>query len=524
MVKFLQGTQSQFKSLQTKDVNALYFITDSQRIYKGDNPEPVVSTSIKFVSELPASADALSDILYVYPDPASGDLVFRHWNGTEYEPVGGGTIASGVEEGSIVFSSFSSEIISSEIGEEASSSKLVTETAVVGYVDKVKETITKSIQDLSDEVDTHNEAFKAARVDAHETDSSKITLVFTDFNGAEHKVDLDKEKFLKNASLSEDGKTLTLTMTDDSSVDIDLTEIVADASTVKTTEDIVVTTKVGELAANSTIPAGTSVQDLLVRILSQEKNPTKSNPSVASFSVTNNGEGTEFEAGTEITPKWNATFGAGSYTYKSTASKDPITPVSGTGVAVTKWEIFQGNTSGSLIGSEASGVGDAYTLGDSNVTYTARVTYGDGNFALTNLNKLPETDVQITGSTATKTATISTFRKMFAGGVSSAAEVNSALIRGLSASEKAVKKVFEFNAKVGDTRLLLAIPASLTTADPTFEYFTMSWEGFSGFTKLSTVQVADARGESYGMVDYTVYSYAPASAFEAETQFRATIN
>ena len=36
-VLFKQGTLSQYTSLGTKDPNTLYFITDTHKIYKGDN-------------------------------------------------------------------------------------------------------------------------------------------------------------------------------------------------------------------------------------------------------------------------------------------------------------------------------------------------------------------------------------------------------------------------------------------------------------------------------------------------------
>lgn len=294
------------------------------------------------------------------------------------------------------------------------------------------------------------------------------------------------------------------------------------AANVYLKEDVTVTTKTGELAVNAKIAAGTSLQDMLVQMLSQSKDPTKSNPSVSAFSVTNNGSGDTFEAGTSITPKWESTFSAGSYTYKSTAAKDPITPVSGTGVAVTGWSITQDGTE---IGTTEDGTGAAFVLGDSDVVFKAKATYGAGNYALTNLNKLPKTDVQIAaGTTPEKSDTIYTFRKMFAGGVTdAAAEITSDVIRGLSTGVQATTAATEFAAKVGDTKLIFAYPSTLSTKEPTFEYFTMSWESFAGFTKqTTTVNVADARGGENGLKAYTVYTYTPTGAFEAGTKFRVT--
>lgn len=290
------------------------------------------------------------------------------------------------------------------------------------------------------------------------------------------------------------------------------------AANVFTAEDIQVTTAVGELAANTIVNAGTSFSDLLVKILSQSKNPVKTNPSITAFSVTNNGSGKDFEAGTSITPKWSTTFNAGSYTYKSSASNQTISPETGTGVVANSYVVTKDGTE---IGSTKDGSGNAFVLGDNTVNFKVVANYSDGNYALTNLNKLPETEVRIAAGSAEKTATITSYRKMFAGGTT-AAEIDSALIRSLSANAKASTSSFEFKANVGDTKLVFAYPSSLTTKEPKFEYFTMAWESVGGFTKLGTVQVADARGGSEGLKDYTVYTYTPAAAYAAETKYRVS--
>ena len=294
------------------------------------------------------------------------------------------------------------------------------------------------------------------------------------------------------------------------------------AANVYLKEDVTVTTKTGELAVNAVVTAGTSLQDMLTQMLSQSKNPTKTNPSISAFSVTGADGKDTYEAGTSVTPTWASTFSAGSYSYKSTVAKDPITPVSGTGVTATSWTITQ---DGTTIGTTEDGTGEAFILGDSNVVFKAKAGYSAGNYALTNLNKLPETDVQIAaGTTSEKSDTIYTFRKMFAGGVTdSAAELTSAVIRGLSTGVSATTAATEFKASVGDTKLYFAYPSTLSTKEPTFEYFTMSWEGFAGFTKrTTTVNVADVRGGENGLKAYTVYEYTPAGAFESETKFRVS--
>lgn len=290
------------------------------------------------------------------------------------------------------------------------------------------------------------------------------------------------------------------------------------AANVFTPEDIQVTTAVGELAANTIVNAGTNFAELLVKILSQSKDPVKNNPSITTFSVTNNGSGKDFEAGTTITPKWTATFDAGSYTYKSTVSNETIKPVSGTGVTVNSYSVTK---DGVEIGTVKDGSANAFVLGDNTVNFKIVADYSDGNYALTNLNKLPETEVRIAAGSAEKTATITTYRKMFAGGTT-ASDINSALIRGLGSNTKSSTSGMEFKANVGDTKVVFAYPSNLTTKTPNFEYFTMAWESVGGFTKLGTVEVADARGGENGLKEYTVYTYTPAAPYAAETKYKVS--
>lgn len=294
------------------------------------------------------------------------------------------------------------------------------------------------------------------------------------------------------------------------------------AANVYLNEDVTVTTKTGELAVNAVVEAGTSIQDMLVQMLSQSKDPSKTDPSITAFTV-KDGSATDFEAGTTVTPTWASTFNAGSYSYKSSVSKENIVPVSGTGVTATAWDITQ---DGTTIGTTEDGTGAAFVMGDSTVNFKAVVTHTAGNHALTNLNKLPEEgkQKQIAAGTKEKTASMTSYRKMFAGGVvDKDAAITSAVIRGLGTGVKATTSATEFVAKVGDTKLIFAYPTSLSTAAPKFEYFTMSWEGFSGFeAAASTVQVADKRGGENGLKEYKVYTYTPTGAFESETKFRVS--
>lgn len=313
-----------------------------------------------------------------------------------------------------------------------------------------------------------------------------------------------------------------------------------DAKNVYFDEDLTLTQSFGKYTVstsnpNVTVPAkGVSLYDLIMDAYSEAKDPTKTNPKVTNFNVTGNGNSnTSFEVGTTVTPQWVSTFNAGSYTYKSSASNETINPVSGTGVTATGWEVKQGN---SVIGTAEDGTAaSSFVIGDGNnsavsgsVSFSITADYGNGNYALTNLNKLPETEVRIgAGTTDAVTDTLTWVRKMFGAG-SDAETLDSAEIRSMksaNASAVASSAPFEFIAVAGDTKVVFAYPKAMTTKTPKFEIFTMAWGATEGFVS-SEVQVADARGTKEdgtlnNAMTYTVWTYTPAGAFAAaETKYR----
>ena len=81
LVKFVAGTAAQFQSLDPKDANTLYFITDERRIYKGDTP---YSGGIyKTVAAFPEPESAAVNTLYV--NTASGEVAY--YDGTKMQTV-----------------------------------------------------------------------------------------------------------------------------------------------------------------------------------------------------------------------------------------------------------------------------------------------------------------------------------------------------------------------------------------------------------------------------------------------------
>lgn len=173
-VLFKYGTQSQYDGLIEKDSNSLYFITDSNRIYKGD--DEVASNDVVFATEIPTAESAFEGILYIVHNSGSYQLCVKNGDSVE-------TISTSGSSGATVDDAFID----------------------VDY-------------DVSGE-------------------GENATWTFTRGDGTSKQVQTPKENFLQNASINEEGK-LELTMVNGDVVTVDMAEMIADTDTVKLTEDI----------------------------------------------------------------------------------------------------------------------------------------------------------------------------------------------------------------------------------------------------------------------------------------------
>lgn len=124
---------------------------------------------------------------------------------------------------------------------------------------------------------------------------------------------------------------------------------------------------------------------------------------------------------------------------------------------------------------------------------------------------------------ATASKTFTGYRKMFYGATNSGDTIDGAFIRNLS-GEKAAKKTIEVKALAssGHKKIIWAIPKSLTTITPTFNYwFNNEWHTLSNVSE--TVVNVRGAGTDTGE-DYNVYIYAPAGGvFEADMKTQMII-
>lgn len=82
-VIFKYGLQEAYDALETKDNNALYLLTDSQRIFKGSNK--LASSDVVLLTEIPTAESALDNVIYVvFTD---GEYILYIKNGTTMAPI-----------------------------------------------------------------------------------------------------------------------------------------------------------------------------------------------------------------------------------------------------------------------------------------------------------------------------------------------------------------------------------------------------------------------------------------------------
>lgn len=235
---------------------------------------------------------------------------------------------------------------------------------------------------------------------------------------------------------------------------------------------------------------GKSVAEAFTQIFSKRLQPGA--PTQPSVSLTFS-QAKAYEVGTTVTPTWSATLSAGSYTYGPA-----------TGITATAWEISDtaGNTA-----ATASGSFDAITVADgTNYKITAKATHGAGAVANDNLGSPSSPEVKIAaGSKSATSSAITGYRNTFYGTKTTKDALDSAAIRGLTKSNKAVANgnSFTVSIPVGAVRVVFAYPATLRDVNSVKDVNGLNAEIKSAFAK-STIAVEGANGAT--AIDYKVYT------------------
>lgn len=272
-----------------------------------------------------------------------------------------------------------------------------------------------------------------------------------------------------------------------------------DSSVVKFDDDFTFTYAFGKYTPDGSgqvnVPAtGKTLDQLLLDAFAEEKNPNVTQPSVSVSSS----QVKAYEAGTNVTPSYNASLNAGSYQYGPA-----------TGITATSWSVqFDSQTL-----TTASGSFTQIQVADStNLRITATAQYGDGAIPNTNLgNEYPEGQIKA-GSKSGQTGAITGYRQIFYGVNNSTEPLTSAIIRGLTPGNKAASAttINSIKAKADTKRIIIAVPQSsglkVTAANITSS---LNADVTSSYVKQSPVDVEGANG--YQTVPYDVFVYQPAS-------------
>lgn len=522
-VSFKYGSKEAYLLLNPPVDGVLYFLTDSHEIYRGS--DLVAANNIARVDSLPEVGDALPDVLYITNTDGKYEINLLSSDGLSWEKIYSGPAEALTPDGTATLTNktidadsntinnletdnFKEGAISTAIpSSDAVDTKLATEKAVADAITSIQ-------TEMNGKYDSVKGAFKSVRVgdpsDPEET--GKFGLIFTPIEGAEVTIDLDKEKFLQSASLDEDGHTLNLILTDNTEVEIDLAAIVATADTVKTTSEVTLTTAWGLLKPGDKIDANTSIQQLLIKALSQDINPTAINPSAT---VTLSGAGAK-EVGTQFTPSYTVNYTDGKY--RLVVNGGNVDTSANCVVSTYSVSDTSDHTSDQRTGSF-----DAFTVTeDTNYKITASVSYGQGDMPKTYLGSDYE-DVRIAaGTTSTATSgTVTGYRSFFygykgaSGVIADPTAITSAEVRALTAARSFPSTITTNQMQ----QIFFACPAG-TYSSVTVQNAT---NGAPQTVKKATdIMVEGANG--YTAANYDVFYVSNAAPESGTTTFNLVFN
>lgn len=260
----------------------------------------------------------------------------------------------------------------------------------------------------------------------------------------------------------------------------------------------------GGFSTNDEISAGTSLDDIIKKLLVKRIPATYTRPTV-SIACPKAGS---YEVGTSVEVGVTGTF----------KQND--------GGAVTKMQVIKNGATPAALESATSPITYAETLSvpDGNTTYKVIAEYAQGAIKKDNLGDNSPAGRIEAGSVTSSTSTITGFRKAFYGaGLGDPAITTSDNIRALGHSANAVKKGTTFSISVpeGQQFAVFAYPKSIGEVAQVMYVETNDTGASSKFTR-SEVNVCGATAEQ-DAIAYYVYSYKMAVPASANMTFKVTL-
>ena len=265
----------------------------------------------------------------------------------------------------------------------------------------------------------------------------------------------------------------------------------------KSTEEVEVNLgsggSVGGLATGDTIPAGTTLDELITMLTQKSVPATYTQPGVTCRVSSGTAAGS-YEVGTSITTTLQATFtqnDAGALTTLAINKSGEGSP------------IISGATSPQTTDAQT------FTLGEETVSFTATASYAAGPVKNDNLGKpSPEGQIQAGSKTSAAVSFVGKRNLFYGTGTGATPEMTSELIRGLANKKlgPANGTTFDINVAAGQQYVVIAYPATLRNLTKCF-YVEQNTDLAENFA-LQTKSVQGANGAAGA--DYKVYVYSMA--------------
>ena len=270
-------------------------------------------------------------------------------------------------------------------------------------------------------------------------------------------------------------------------------------------------TSIGALSNGATIPAGTSIDELLNMIVAKAIPASYTKPSVAASVASGKAAG-NYEVGTSITTSIKSVF----------TKNDAGDIVSNT--------IYKDGTQVATGASSTVNANDqTFVVPAGTVRFNSKAVYGDAPVKTNNLGQESKENWFAGGTATSGNLDFVGKTKVFYGaGNGGVPTLNSHAVRSLSSStmNPAAGTTFNVPVAIGQQHVIFAYPATLRDVTQVMYVETNDTGMASSFTK-STVSVggADATESSVGnyATDYKVYSYAMAAPAAAPMTFKVTI-
>lgn len=265
----------------------------------------------------------------------------------------------------------------------------------------------------------------------------------------------------------------------------------------KSTEEVEVNLgsggSVGGLTTGDTIPAGTTLDELITMLTQKSVPATYTQPGVTCRVSSGTAAGS-YEVGTSITTTLQATF------TQNDAGALTTLAINKSGVGSP---IISGATSPQTTDAQT------FTLGEETVSFTATASYAAGAIKNDNLGKpSPEGQIQAGSKTSAAVSFVGKRNLFYGTGTGATPEMTSEVVRGLANKKlgPANGTTFDINVAAGQQYVVIAYPATLRNLTKCF-YVEQNTDLVENFA-LETKSIQGANGAAGA--DYKVYVYSMA--------------